>query len=106
MGAPKWDGMLFRGRPSGGTETRRAADGTLARLVGNVEPSDEAESRPPQGAACFLPRCLREHAGHKEISLSASAVCSVSADLQGRLRAGGTLHNGSIMNSKGRQPFY
>lgn len=35
MAAPKWGGMLFGGRPSGGAETRRASAGVFARLVGN-----------------------------------------------------------------------
>jgi len=72
MAAPKAGGVLFRGGPSGGAETRRASAGPLARLV-RKELAWKTKQNPASRRAqpVLLSRCLREHAGQEEIYAAA-----------------------------------
>ncbi len=69
MAAPKAGGMLFRGRPLGGAETRRAYAGPYARLI-RKRLARRTKQNPARCRAqpAFLSRCLRVRRAGEEIS--------------------------------------
>jgi hypothetical protein len=65
--------MLFRGRPLGGAETRRAHGLAQKGSSENRVSPCEAESSRRRAQPVFLSRCLREHAGQEGIDTALSA---------------------------------
>jgi hypothetical protein len=81
MAAPKADGMLFRGGPSGGAETRRASAVQYllcqgARLARQTKQNLARRRAQP----AFLSRCLRVRRAQEEISVQRYSVQADAGD--------------------------
>jgi len=81
MAAPKAGGMLFRGRPSGGAETRRASAAQY-RLCQGARLARQTKQNPGRRRAqpAFLSRCLRVRRAQEEMSVQRYCVQEDTGD--------------------------